>query len=115
MPRRAQPFWVEYAVAVAAFLVAAIVRWLITRFFGGIYPFAPIFLAIIFTAWYGGFGPALVVAALGLAHGYLTTDGRTAYGHPVLGLVLYPIASAGIALRGGAMAAARQRIARQVE
>ena len=59
MPRSSQPIWVGYAVGVAAFLTAAIVRWLISRFFGGIYPFAPIFLAIIFSAWYGGFGPAI--------------------------------------------------------
>ncbi|HEY2414576.1 MAG TPA: ATP-binding protein [Pirellulaceae bacterium] len=115
MPRRSQPIWAGYAVGAAAFLLAAIVRWLISRSFGEIYPFAPIFLAIIFTAWYGGFGPALLVAAIGLAHGYLTSNSANSNNHPVFGLALYVVTSLGIALVGGAMSRARQRIAHQVE
>jgi signal transduction histidine kinase/ActR/RegA family two-component response regulator len=115
MPRRSEPIWIGYAVAVAAFLVAALARWLLSRFFGGVYPYAPIFLAVIFTAWYGGFGPALLVAALGLAHGYLASIGGNPNAHPLFGLALYAITSLGIALIGGAMARARAKIAHQVE
>jgi signal transduction histidine kinase/ActR/RegA family two-component response regulator len=95
-------------------VIAAIARWVLSRLFDGMYPFAPIFLAIIFTAWYGGFGPALLVAAIGLAIGILTSDGRNANGHAIFGLVLYTVTSIGIALIGGAMVRARERIARQM-
>jgi len=115
MPRRSQRVWVAYAVAVGAFLIAALARWLINRLFGSVYPFAPIFLAIIFTAWYGGFGPALVVAALGLVHGYLTSAGGGQNAHPVFGLALYVIISFVIALVGGAIVRAREKIAHQVD
>src|SRR5262245_954164 len=115
MLRRTQSIWVRYAVAVLSIIVAAVARWMLSRLYGGVYPFAPIFLAIIFSAWYGGFGPSLLVAILGLALGYLTTNGQSGNGHPFLGLLLYAITSFGIALVGGGMARARERIARQME
>lgn len=114
MPRHPHPIWAGYAVAVISILIAGIARWMLSALFGGVYPFAPIFLAIIFTAWYGGFGPALLVAALGLVLGYLTSYGR-ANSHPIFGLILYAITSLGIALVGGAMARARAKIAHQMD
>jgi signal transduction histidine kinase/ActR/RegA family two-component response regulator len=115
MLRRPQSIWVRYGVAIASFVVALVVRWLLSYFYGGIYPFAPIFLAVIFSAWYGGFGPPIFVAILGLVVGYLTANSRTAAGHPVLRLMLYAFTSGGIALVGGAMARARERIAEQMD
>src|SRR6185369_10118170 len=88
--------------------------WLLSALFGGVYPYAPIFIAVIFTAWYGGFGPALLVAVLGLVLGYLTSGGRP-NSHPLFGLLLYAITSLGIALVGGAMARAREKIAHQMD
>src|SRR5438067_2654121 len=115
MLRGPQAMWVRYAVAVLSIVVAAAARWLLSRLFGGVYPAAPVFLAILFSAWFGGFGPSLLVALLGLVLGFLTADGRSGNGHPVLGLTLYAVTSLGIAAVGGAMARARQRIAGQIE
>jgi signal transduction histidine kinase/ActR/RegA family two-component response regulator len=50
-----------------------------------------------------------------LVHGYLTADNANPSDHPIFGLALYAVISLGIALVGGAMARARQRIAHQVE
>ena len=83
MLRGPQAMWVRYAVAVLSIVVAAAARWLLSRLFGGVYPAAPVFLAILFSAWFGGFGPSLLVALLGLVLGFLTADGRSGNGHPV--------------------------------
>jgi signal transduction histidine kinase/ActR/RegA family two-component response regulator len=112
---RSQSIWSRYAAAILSIVVATLLRWLLSRMFGGVYPFAPIFLAIIFSAWYGGFGPALTASLLGLFVGFLMANSQTGNGRPIMGLALYFVTSLGIASFGGAMAAARGRIARQIE
>src|SRR5438105_14706732 len=77
MLRRWQSVWVRYGVAIASLVVAAVARWLLSYLYGvGVYPVAPIFLAVIFSAWYGGFGPPIFVAALGLVLAILTPNSR---------------------------------------
>jgi signal transduction histidine kinase/ActR/RegA family two-component response regulator len=115
MVERSRSIWVRYGVAVLSIVVAALARWVLSRIFPSVYPFAPIFLAIIFSAWYGGFGPAVAASLLGLAVGIATADNRISNGHPLLGLSLYALTSLWIAAFGGAMAIARQRIARQID
>jgi len=106
---------VRYAVAVLAAAVATAARWLLRQYFGDSYPFALIFLAVIFSAWYGGFGPALLTAMLGLGSTWLLSDSRQSSAHPFLGLGMYFVFSLGIAALGGFVARARERIARQIE
>jgi signal transduction histidine kinase/CheY-like chemotaxis protein len=115
MMQRSQSLWARYGVAVLSIVVAAFVRWVLSRMFPSVYPFAPIFLAIMFSAWYGGFGPSITASLLGLMVGIVTADSRTGNGHPILGLTLYAVTSLGIAAFGGAMAVARQRISRQID
>src|SRR6478736_2984356 len=115
MIQRSRSIWVRYAVAVLSIAVAVVVRWVLSRIFPSVYPFAPIFLAIILSAWYGGFGPSITASLLGLLVGIVTADGRTGNGHPILGLTMYAVTSLGIAAFGGAMDRARERIARQIE
>src|SRR5262245_43829320 len=115
MMQRSQSPWARYGVAVLSIVVAIGARWLLSRFMGGIYPFAPIFLAVIFSAWYGGFGPSLTASLLGLVVAIVMSHGRSASGHPMMNLMLDAVTSLGIAAFGGAMAVARQRIARQID
>ena len=115
MFERSRSIWLRYGVAVLSIAVGAVVRWVLSQIFPSVYPFAPIFLAIIFSAWYGGFGPAVAASLLGLLVGILTADSRTGNGHPILGLTMYAVTSLGIAAFGGAMAVARQRISQQMD
>ncbi len=56
-----------YVIAVAAVLVAAVVRWLLGPLFGDKFPFLIFYVAVAVTAWYGGLWPALAASALGFA------------------------------------------------
>jgi signal transduction histidine kinase len=62
-----QRTWLDrYLIAVAATLVVAVIRWWLDPILGTAAAFATFYLAIIFTAWYGGFWPAIVSLALGV-------------------------------------------------
>jgi C4-dicarboxylate-specific signal transduction histidine kinase len=52
-------------MAIAATLAVAVVRWWLDPLLGTAAAFATFYLAIIFTAWYSGFWPAMVSLALG--------------------------------------------------
>ena len=56
---------------------------------GGVVPFVGhnlhAFIAIIFTAWYGGFGPVITASLLGLASAIILPNAQAASGHPFLG------------------------------
>ena len=114
MPSRGRRIWTGYAVAVLSLLAAAVARWQLSSVFG-VYPYAPIFLAIIFSAWYGGFGPAVLTAVLGLGLGYFYPGNRPTTVHPLFGLTLYVVTSIVIAPVGGSIARAREKIAHQIE
>jgi signal transduction histidine kinase/CheY-like chemotaxis protein len=85
------------------------------HYFDNSYPFALIFLAIIGSAAYGGFGPALFASVLGLFSAWAVPDNRPPAGPPLLGIGLYFLFSLGIATLGGMMVRARERIAKQIE
>lgn len=115
MPSRSPSVWARFAVAAISIVVATGARWLLSRVFSDAYPFAPIFLAVVFSAWYGGFGPAIFAAVLGIGTTWLLPDTRPGSGHAFLGLLFYVVFSLGIASLGGLMARARQRIAGQID
>ena len=117
MPRASRSIWARYGAAVLSIVAATAVRWLMSYWIGsrGTYPFAPIFIAIIFSAWYGGFGPAIAGSLLGLVSAILLPNAQANSGHPFLGLFMYIAVSLSLAVFGGLMARARERIARQFD
>src|SRR5262245_19418383 len=115
MLRNSQSIFARYAAAVMAMALATAARWLLKHYFANSYPFALIFLGIICSAWYGGFGPALFASVLGLVSAWVVPDKRPPAGPPLLGLGMYFLFSLGIAGLGGMIVRARERIARQIE
>src|SRR6266566_2958598 len=115
MPKASRSVWARYGATVLSIVAATAARWLMSYWMGGrgSYPFAPIFIAVIFSAWYGGFGPAIAASLLGLASAILLPNAQAASGSPFLGLFLYVVVSLSLAVFGGLMARARERIARQ--
>jgi signal transduction histidine kinase/ActR/RegA family two-component response regulator len=115
MLRHSQSIFARYAVAALAMVLATAARWLLKHYFDNSYPFALIFLGIIGSAWYGGFGPAFFASVLGLVSAWAAPDNRPPAGPPLLGLGMYFLFSLGIAGLGGMIVRARERIARQIE
>jgi PAS domain S-box-containing protein len=110
----------RYACALVSIAAATLVRILLDPVLGDQYPYATLFFAVLLTAWYGGFGPALaavVLSAVSSAYFLLPPRG----GFPVhgweqqAGMVVYLAVSFGIALLGGAMRAAGKRAERARE
>jgi len=116
MPKASRSIWARYGAAVLSIVAATAIRWLMSYWMPGrSYPFAPIFIAIIFSAWYGGFGPAIATSLLGLASAIVLPNAQAGSGNPVLGISLFIIVSLSIALFGGLIARARERIAKQFD
>jgi PAS domain S-box-containing protein len=106
----------SYVVALASVVLAVALRLLLSPLIGDEFPFATVFLAILVTAWYGGFLPALTAVIWGgLGSAFFLMPPRLAW-HvetgPQVGLVLYSAVGIGLALLGGAMHASR-RISQQ--
>ena len=114
MSKNAQSLLLRYAVAALSMALAIGVRLLLNPALGDGYPFATLFLAVTFSAWYGGFGPAIASVVLGAfssAYFLLPPIGSFAIDsldHQV-GMVLYLFVSVGIALLGGTMRAGERR------
>src|SRR5689334_21389600 len=84
----------KYAGAIAIALVAVGLRWTLIPLLGTDTPFATVIAATAIAVWMGGWGPAVVAAAVGLVGtglvigrplGTLPTD-RV---HTLIGLILY--------------------------
>lgn len=104
----------EYGVAGVGILIATAGRLLLDPVLGTRFPFATLFFAVLLSAWYGGFGPALAATVAGAVvsmrfllppRDSFTVTGVDSQG----GLALYLAVSLGIALLGGAMRLARLR------
>jgi PAS domain S-box-containing protein len=104
----------RYGLAVLVVATATALRILLTPVLGDHTPFALFFLAIVFTSWAGGLGPALVAVVLGALTsdyffleptGTLIVEGfaqRAA-------LALYGVVGLGVAIIGGGMRARQLR------
>jgi PAS domain S-box-containing protein len=116
-PRLSRPPLLRYGVAILAIAAAIAARLALDPLLGDLYPFATLFFGVLFGAWYGGFGPALVAAALGgIASVPFLLPPRgsvivNVFEHQV-GLVLYFTVSLGIALLGKAMQDAQEHAER---
>ena len=96
-----------YAVAVCSVVLAVSVRLLADPLIGNDFPFATVFLAILLTAWFGGFRPALLaVICGGIGSALLLFPDRFSlnveHKHEV-GLALYALVGTGLAIVGGTM------------
>lgn len=107
---------VRYAAAIACVALATLVRVALDPVLGIRFPFATLFFAVVFSAWFGGFGPALLASVIGVLtsavwllepRGALYVDPQSQFG-----LALYAAVSIGIAILGGGMQRARTRAER---
>ena len=113
MPNGSASF-MRYGGAVVSIALAIGVRLLLDPMLGDQFPFATLLFAVLLTAWFGGFGPALVAIGIGVIastyfllppRGSFAPEGRDQW----VGLLLYVFTSFGIAVLGGSMRAARRR------
>ncbi len=114
MPNDSRSLVLRYGLAAVSIALAVCARLLLDPLLGIQFPFATVFFAVLLTAWYGGFGPALVAVVFGgLCADYFLIPPRGSFGSYSLdqgtGMALYVATSLGIALLGGAMRAASQR------
>jgi PAS domain S-box-containing protein len=109
-----RPFLLRYGYAALGIAFALWVRLLLDPELGNQFPFATLFLAVLLTARYGGFGPALVAVVVGaLAADYFLIPPRGSFSvegrDQLLGLILYLAVGLGTALLGGVMQAAERK------
>src|SRR5258706_4879900 len=64
-PLGSRPARLRYGVAIAAALLAALLRFALGPSAGHAAPYISFFVMVILSAWYGGFGPGLVTTPLG--------------------------------------------------
>ncbi len=110
----------RYGVAAGSIALAIWIRLLLDPVLGIQIPYITLFFAVLFAAWYGGFGPALMAAALAsLLSAYFLLPPRGSFDvqgwDQQMGMVLYIATSFGIAVLGGAMRAVQQRAERAKE
>src|SRR2546422_152072 len=105
-PEPYRPFMLRYGCAVVSIALATWARLLLDPVLGDQIPFPTLLFAVLLTAWYGGFRPALVAAILGVfAADYVLVPPRGSFGSKdaaqYVGLVFYMGVSIGIAVLGG--------------
>jgi len=77
MSRSRRSLLLRYGVAVAATVLATLLRMLLDPLLGSAAPFSAYFVAVMLTAWYGGLGPSLVALVSGaLVADYLFVEPR---------------------------------------
>ena len=64
-PLQQRPAFLRYGVAIVALILATLLRFWIDPIVADSVPFPTYFLAIMFAAWYGGFGPSLLTLMVG--------------------------------------------------
>ena len=112
MSQRSGSFLAPYGCAFLSVAVAIGARLLLNPVLGAQFPFATVFLAVLFTAWFGGFRPALAAVVLGaLGSDFFLIPPRHNFAligpDRQMGMALYVVTGLGIALLAGAMHAAR--------
>jgi PAS domain S-box-containing protein len=104
----------DYGMAILAVAAAMLVRWLIDPWLGSYMPLAPLYAAVAFALWFGGYRPALLAAVVGyLTYNYLFSEAHAASGfwgiHDVVELLRYVVSCAIIIGLTEAIRAARRR------
>src|ERR1051325_8614345 len=107
MRNRTGSLLMRYGCAAVSIALATWIRLLLDPVLGDQFPYATFFFAVLFTTWYGGFGPALAAIIFGaLSSAYFLIPPRGTFAvegwDQRAGMVLYMTTSFGIALLGGA-------------
>src|ERR1700690_3576405 len=110
--QRSGSFLSPYGCALLSIAVAIGARLLLDPVLGTQFPYATVFLAVLITAWFGGFRPALAAVALGaLGSDFFLIPPRHNFEligpDQQVGMALYVVTGLGMALLAGAMHAAR--------
>lgn len=105
-------FILRYSIAIISVALAIWARLLFDPVLGLQFPFTTVFLAVLATAWYGGFRPALAAVLLGaIGAKYFLISPRWSLEltgiEQQMGLALYTFTGLGISLLAGSMHAAR--------
>ena len=89
-------------MAVASVVVASIVRMVLHPALGHEYEFTTLFLAVVFSAWVGGFWPAMLALVLDYvaAEGMLGFPRGAAFPEDSVGVLLYIIMGVGVGIVG---------------
>lgn len=104
----------RYISAVAATVVAILLRYAVDPVLGNQFPFVTFFLAVLVAGWYGGFGPAIVAIVLGTLatswlfippRGLLTITGTANF----VGSLIYVVVGLAMALLTQSQRRQRQR------
>lgn len=99
--------WQGYGVAAAAVVMAGFLRVLLQPALGHEYEFTTFFLAVVWAAWKGGFGPAVFALVLdcivaGAIHGFRNESVIPSTASDATGLLLYIIMGLSVAILGEA-------------
>jgi len=119
-PEPLRSFLLRYGCAVVSIGLATWLRVLLNPIFGDLSPFPILLFAVLLTAWYGGMGPPLAAAALGVFFAdYFLVPPLAGFGFKgaaqYMNLALYVCVSAGMAVLGGTMQAARSSSFRKIQ
>lgn len=116
MSSRFRDVYVRYGIALALILLVLGMQSLLHRAVGNEFAVALLFMAILFAAWFGGFGPAALVSVAGLLSvGLLFPNEADADEGAYVGIVFYLLIAMGIALLGARMRSANDRAQRSAE
>src|SRR5579883_3517592 len=107
----------RYGSAALAVILAALIRLAIDPIVGDRFPAITYFIALVFSAWYGGFGPSLFALALSVGSLYLfhpvMRGPFTLWGlMPRVGMARFLIVGISVSLLGGSVRIARRRAER---
>ena len=112
--------WLPYAISCVAVALAIGGRLLLDPILDHHFPFATLFFAVVLSAWYGGFGPAIAASIAGaIGAVYFLLPPRATFAiegwDQIVGLGLYLAISFGIAWLGGNLHAASLTAAKRAQ
>jgi PAS domain S-box-containing protein len=119
MPKRSRSAYLRYGSAVVGTVLATVARLALDSALGMRQPYVTFYIAVVATAWYGGFGPsvlALVLGALVATFFFIAPEGALAGPDAVdsLGLVLYFFVGIAVILFNELQRAARRQLEREI-
>lgn len=111
MPKTLWESLLHYGSALVAVALATVIRLALDPFLGDSFPFLAFFVAMVFAAWYGGYGPSLLALVLSwLSFDYfLLHDSQVLYRSKSQIVFAFFVVGLAVTVLGGSMRAARRR------